>query len=189
MTQAITVEVTDVVSEPGPGTASLFENGNAPVQVITSDPTAYELGVEFITSTEGEITALRYWRGVEDATDTDVRTLNLWTGTGTLLANATVTSTPGQSGWQTATLATPVAVDANELYVASYGTAQNYAFSGNFFAIDWIGADGTLTAPAGVDPTGNGVYSAGGTGGFPEASYNASNYWVDLIFDPFDGML
>ena len=189
VTQAITVEVTDVASEPGPGTTSLFGTGAPPAQIITTDPTAYELGVEFVTSIEGEVTALRYWRGADDATDTDVRTLNLWTATGTLLASATVTSTPGQSGWQTATLATPVALDANELYVASYGTAQNYAFSGNFFATDWVGADGTLTAPAGVDPTGNGVFSADATGAFPDSSYNASNYWADLIFDPFDGML
>jgi hypothetical protein len=189
VTQAITVEVNDVVSEPGPGTTSLFGLGAPPAQIVTTDPTDYELGVEFVASMDGEVNSLRYWRGTEDATDTDARTLNLWTGTGTLLASATVTSTPGQSGWQTAILATPVALDANELYVASYGTTQNYAFSGSFFVTDWVGADGTLTAPSGVDPTGNGVYSAGGTGGFPEASYNASNYWVDLIFDPFDGML
>lgn len=189
VTQAITVEVTDVVDETAPVLASLFGVTDAPAQIITSDSTDYELGVEFAAATNGEVTALRYWRGDLDAGDTDTRTLNLWTGTGTLLASASVTSTPSQSGWQTATLATPVALTANDPYVASYGTTQNYAFSGNFFATDWVGADGTLTAPASVGPTGNGVFSAGTTGLFPESSYNASNYWVDLYFDPFDALI
>lgn len=187
--QAITIEVTDVVSEPGPDTVSLFGASDAPTQIITDDATDYELGVEFVSSAAGEVTALRYWRGDLDAGDTDTRTLNLWSGTGTLLATATVTSPPGQVGWQTATLATPVALNANELYVASYGTTQNYAFSGDFFATDWVGADGTLSAPAGTDPSGNGVFSAGTTGIFPDSSYNASNYWVDLYFDPYDALV
>jgi hypothetical protein len=30
----------------------------------------------------------------------------------------------------------------------------------------------------------NGVYVYGSTPGFPTSSYNASNYWVDVLFDP-----
>jgi hypothetical protein len=30
----------------------------------------------------------------------------------------------------------------------------------------------------------NGVYSYGSSSGFPSSSYNATNYWVDVLFNP-----
>ncbi|EPX85726.1 DUF4082 domain-containing protein [Salipiger mucosus] len=185
--QAITVEVTDIDPEPAPDALSLFGPGDAPAQTETGDSTDYELGVRFLSAEDGEITALRYWRGAADAGDTDTRTLNLWDAGGTLLASATVSSTPGQSGWQTALLAAPVAIDADTLYVASYGTTQNYAFTVDFFGTAWTGSEGILSAPAAS--AGNGVFSSGATGIFPEYSFNAANYWVDVIFDPADALL
>lgn len=187
--QAITVTITDIASEPGPGVSTLFDDGDAPAQTVTDDPTDYELGVAFTAATDGEVTALRYWRGTADAGDTDARTLNLWTGSGSLLASVEIVSTPGQAGWQTATLAAPVALDADTAYVASYGTTQNYAFSGNFFASAWSGPDDVLLAPASTGSGGNGLFAAGSTGIFPTQSYNASNYWVDVVFDPADAIL
>ncbi|QEW23412.1 Cadherin domain protein (plasmid) [Paracoccaceae bacterium] len=184
--QAITISVTDVEPETGSGVFTLFGSGDTPAQTVTSDPTDYELGVRFSAAADGEVTALRYWRGTEDATDTDTRTLNLWSATGTLLASAQVVSTAGQVGWQTATLAAPVQLDVDTVYVASYGTTQNYAFSGNFFASGWTGPDDMLAA---TGSGGNGVFYDGGTGLFPTLSYNASNYWVDVIFDPYDTLL
>ena len=183
--QAITVEVTDQ-SEPGtPDATSLFGDTDLPSQIVTNDPTDYELGVRFSVETDGDITALRYYRGAADASDTDTRTLNLWDGSGTLLASATLASTPGQTGWQTAVLSTPVAIDADTTYIASYGTTQNYAFSGNFFASGWSGPDGTVNAAGGN----NGVFSSGSTGLFPTQSYQSSNYWVDVIFEASDAIL
>jgi len=44
---------------------------------------------------------------------------NLWSSTGTLLASATFTA-ESASGWQQVSFATPVAIDANTVYVASY---------------------------------------------------------------------
>jgi hypothetical protein len=173
----ITVTVQDVVSE-GATQSALFGLGDVPATTITTDPTDYELGVRFVAAQSGEITALRYFRGEADAGDTDIRTLNLWTATGTLLATATVISRPGEAGWQEAVLATPIAVEAGVTYVASYGTTQNYAFTAGYFSGGHSGPGGVISAP-----TAAGVFAAGATGIFPTATFGGSNYWVDVVFE------
>jgi len=47
----------------------------------------------------------------------------------------------------------------------------------NYFASAYT--SGALSAPA----TSNGLFLYGATG-FPTSSYNASNYWVDVVFQP-----
>ncbi|SFC73601.1 DUF4082 domain-containing protein [Tropicimonas isoalkanivorans] len=178
--QSLLINVADV-DEAIAGGWSLFGPTAVPDAIVTYDPTDYELGVEFTSAAAGQVTSLRYYRGAADATDTDVRTLNLWDAAGNKLASVVVQSDPGESGWQSGILSAPVEIAADEIYVVSYGTTQNYAFTGNFFDTDWTGPDGNLTAPS---SGGNGVFSAGSTGDFPTQSYNASNYWVDLTVDP-----
>ena len=181
VTQPITVTVTDIVEDSPNNSVALFGPTDTPASTITDDPTDYELGVKFTANQNGEITALRYYRGAADAGDTDVRTLHLWDGAGNSLGSVTITSNPGESGWQSANLTTPIVITANTTYIASYGTTQNYAFSPNFFAGDWIGSDGILTAPASGTVGGNGVYSLS-PGTVPTSTHNASNYWVDVTF-------
>ncbi|MEA5163216.1 DUF4082 domain-containing protein [Cereibacter johrii] len=181
--QGLTVNVTDA-AEPGGTVWNLFGAAAAPDQIVTFDSDDYELGTKFVSNEAGLVTSLRYFRGAADAQDTDVRTLNLWSATGTKLATVTVTSAPGQTGWQTGTLDTPFQIQAGQTYVISYGTTQNYAFSGGFFDTDWVGPGGHLTAPGG--PVTNGVFHVGSTGLFPEQSFNDANYWVDLTVTPLD---
>jgi hypothetical protein len=180
--QVATVTVADV-DESGPQVSTLFGPADTPDQIVTFDPTDYELGVEFTIASDGQVTGLRYYRGAADADDTDIRVLNLWAEDGTKLASVTVQSDPGESGWQVGTLSTPIDLEAGSSYIVSYGTTQNYAFSGSFFGSDWTGPDGQLTAPADSGQTSNGVYAAGAVDQFPTQSYNASNYWVDVIVD------
>ncbi|WPY95393.1 DUF4082 domain-containing protein [Limimaricola variabilis] len=182
--KAITVAVSDVEPETATTQWSLFGSADRPALIKTSDPTDYELGVKFRAEAAGSVTALRYWRGAEDASDTDIRTLNLWGGDGVKLASKTVTSAPGEVGWQVAVLDTAINIDPTRTYVASYGTTQNYAFSSGFFASEWVGPGGHLSAPSGPASNGNGVFSAGSTGFFPEQTYQSSNYWVDVIMAP-----
>ncbi len=40
--------------------------------------------------------------------------------------------------------------------------------------------NGPLTAPA----SGNGVYAYGGSSLFPTNTYQSTNYWVDVVFNP-----
>ena len=175
VSQAITVTVTDTV-ESG---SNVFASTDVPSATDTSDPTDYELGMRFTTNVAGSITELRYFRAAADAGDTDTRVMNLWSGNGTLLGSASVTSTAGQSGWQVATLSTPILVQADATYVVSYGTTQNYAYTPNYFSTGHSGPDGLLTTGAN-----SGVFADGTPGVFPTATWNASNYWADVTFVP-----
>jgi hypothetical protein len=169
---------------------SLFDPNETPDTIVTdtTDTTDYELGVKFQSSQTGQITALQYFRGVVDANDTDIRTLNLWESDGDLLASVTVTSEVDATGWQVGALDTPVILQANTTYIASYGTTQNYAFTGGYFTSAHTSPDPILTAPASGTVGGNGVFNfTQGPGFFPTGSFNASNYWVDVIFEPLAG--
>jgi CshA-type fibril repeat protein len=182
--QPMNITVTDVQNESGVLFAHLFGASDLPASIVTNDPTDYELGVKFTPAANGQIFGLRYYRGTADANDTDNRVLNLWTSGGQNLGSVAVTSTPGQTGWQAGTLTAPVLVTAGTTYIASYGTTQNYAFSGNYFNSAFSGPGGYLSAPSSGSSGGNGVYSNGGPGAFPSQAYQASNYWVDVDFLP-----
>jgi hypothetical protein len=160
-------------------TSNVFSSTDAPATTETTDPTDYELGMRFTANAAGSITELRYFRGAADADDTDTRVLNLWNAAGVLLGSVTVTSTASESGWQVGVLSAPIAIQAGATYVVSYGTTQNYNATANYFTTAHSGPDGVLTA--GVS---SGVFAHGTPGVFPTASYNASNYWVDVTFIP-----
>jgi uncharacterized protein DUF4082 len=74
-------------------------------------------------------------------------------------------------------------VTAGTTYVASYFAPDgNYSYRGAAFANLGV-TNGPLTAPqsSAVTP-GNGVYNYGGSASFPNSTYNAANYWVDVVF-------
>ena len=100
---------------------------------------------------------------------------------GNSLASATFTNETA-SGWQTVAFASPVAITANTTYVASYHTSGYYSANGNFFASAYVNAP--LTAPSSSASGGNGIYAYGSAVTFPTNSYNATNYWVDVLFSP-----
>ncbi|MBE2223195.1 MAG: DUF4082 domain-containing protein, partial [Anaerolineae bacterium] len=105
---------------------------------------------------------------------------NLWDSSGQQLATATFISETG-SGWQQVNFATPVAINANTTYVASYHTEVGYyAANGGYFSFSGVDNAPLRALGNGVDG-GNGVYRYGATG-FPSSSYNATNYWVDVVF-------
>ena len=89
--------------------------------------------MKFTAHQDGQITELKYFRGAGDAGDIDVREGHLWGPDGTLLATVTFNSGSGQSGWQVASLSTPVAIAAGSEYVVSYRTENNYAATSDFF--------------------------------------------------------
>ncbi len=157
---------------------SLWNNDSIPTNPTDSDTQATEIGVKFQSNVTGKILGIRYYKG---ATNTGTHIANLWSKTGTQLATATFANET-EAGWQEVLFAQPVAIDANNTYVASYHTdSGHYAGDNNYFL--GKGADnGPLHALAdGVDGN-NGVYKYG-TSGFPTNSYQASNYWVDVIFE------
>ena len=105
--------------------------------------------------------------------------VSLWSGSGTLLATAS-SSSETASGWQEVTLPSPVAITANTTYVASYHAKPGYYASSTGYFTQAV-VSGPLTALADGTDGGNGVYKYG-TSGFPTGSWNATNYWVDVVF-------
>jgi hypothetical protein len=155
-----------------PTVHSLFGT-ETPAVASANDPDAVELGVYFSPSIAGSATAIRFYKGTGNG---GTHIGHLWTSTGTLLATVTFINETA-SGWQTANLSTPVALQAGQEYVVSYLAPQgHYSMTQGYFST--AKTSGALTAEA-VD---NGLYVYGQGGGFPTGSSGSTNYFVDVVF-------
>jgi len=151
-------------------------------KVEMSDNQPVELGVKFRTDLEGSVNAVRFFRAVPIDSGYVV---HIWSATGELLgAGMAVEGQQPAPGWQTIDVYPPVSVKAGVTYVASYYASKGqYSVSEGFFSNTTITNGPLHTLSDGVDG-GNGVFVYGLGGGFPTQSYNASNYWVDVLFTP-----
>ncbi len=159
---------------------TIWSSRTVPGVVDNGSGSAVQLGVKFRSDVAGTIRGIRFYKG---AANTGTHVGSLWSSTGTRLATATFTGETG-SGWQQVNFTTPVAISANSTYVASYHTTSGrYSIDANYFAS--AGADNApLHAPANGGSGGNGVYAYGSSDAFPNQTWNASNYWVDVVFQP-----
>jgi hypothetical protein len=131
--------------------------------------------MKFRSDVNGHITGARFYKA---ATNTGTHVAHLWSSTGTLLATATFSGETA-SGWQSVNFPTSVAVTAGTTYVISYHTnTGNYSADQTAFAAQVDQAP--LHAPSSAASGGNGVYMYG-PGAFPINSFNATNYYVDVI--------
>ncbi len=175
---AVTAIVSHNVHAQTPCPCHLFSSSTVPSSpTVANDNNPTELGMQFMPQANGYITGVRFYK---DASMTDIHTGNLWNASGSLLASG-IFSGETSTGWQDLTFASPVPVTANTLYTASYYTASGkYIASSNYFTSALTNYP--LMAPASGNVTrGNGVFATGGDS-FPNSSYNASNYWVDVTF-------
>ncbi len=177
VSKALAITVMDVAEGTGGATTNFFSSTAKPAATETHDTTDYELGMRFRATADGEISALRYYRGTADSGDTDVRTLNLWSSSGKKLASVSVTATAGDDGWQVGKLAAPVDIAAGGTYTVSYGTTRNYAFTENYFSSQKTSSDGSLIALKN-----GGVFNDDGPGRMPTQVWHSSNYWADVVF-------
>src|SRR5581483_5356589 len=149
------------------------------VPANTGDAAPVELGLRFRADSNGYVKGVLFYKA---ATNTGVHVGSLWSESGVLLATITFQNETS-SGWQQALFTTPVAVTANTTYVASYFAPQgNYAQDASYFSVAGVDAP-PLHALSSAAAGGNGVYAYGSASRFPSASYLASNYWVDVLFD------
>ncbi|HLT73102.1 MAG TPA: DUF4082 domain-containing protein [Cyclobacteriaceae bacterium] len=156
-------------------TISIFEPTETPSIHAVDDPGPLEIGVRFKSDVSGVITGIRFYKG---QTNTGTHIGNLWTAEGVNLASATF-SGESESGWQQVDFIVPVPIEANTTYVASY-----FAPSGNYAATGQGLAEGRDNAPLHALSDGvNGVYVYGPSSAFPVNTFNATNYWVDVVFD------
>jgi hypothetical protein len=137
-----------------------------------------ELGVKFTASRNGQITGVRFYKSNANA---GTHVGNLWSSTGALLASATFAGET-DSGWQQVSFSSPVAIAANTTYVVSYhSTVGHYSADQNFFASSGINNPPLQALGSGISG-GDGVYMYGSTSNFPNMTYAAFNYWVDVVF-------
>lgn len=151
---------------------------STPDRIDGNDPDPIELGVKFRASVDGTVTGVRFYKA---PTNTGTHVGTLWQLNGQQLARATFTN-ESASGWQSVTFASPVGITAGTTYVVSYHAPNgHYSYNGQAFASPLT--NGPLEALA-DSVSGNGVYGSGGTPNFPNNSFNAANYWVDVLFAP-----
>lgn len=177
-------QVTVLIPPEDTTTYSLFDPAVTPTFSMFNDESSVEVGTKFQASVAGKITALKYYRAPADADNTDVRNGHLWKSDGTLLGTVTFTTGPGVSGWQSVDLAAPVPILANTTYVVSVHSDDNYLATNGGFTSAVVGPGGRLTALADGASGGNGVFVHDPAATFPTDSFGASNYWVDVVFDP-----
>jgi len=168
---------------PAPGTfacpCSLWNNEVGPALANDPDTASVELGVRLRADVDGQITGLRFYKGVQN---TGTHTGRLWTATGQLLSTVTFSGETA-SGWQQVALTTPVAIRAGVDYVASYRAPNgHYSQDEGYFTTGWDAPP--LRAPPNGQGSPNGVYTYGAPGTFPDLNFNSANYWVDVVFVP-----
>jgi len=171
--------VTVTVSNVGLACPCTIWSVSAVPSRMEADPNAVELGLKFTTDTSGFITSVRFYKYAQN---TGTHTGSVWSASGTRLGTVTF-SGESASGWQQATFATPVAVTANTTYIVSYHTNTGYygvTEPGLTTAVD----NAPLHAPSNAASGGNGVYLYSAGGGFPNQTWDSSNYWVDVVFAP-----
>ena len=151
----------------------------APVtpKTLETETRAVELGLKFRTSTAGLIQGIRFFKTTGNG---GAHVGRLWSRDGKLLASANFVNETA-SGWQQANFTTPVAIEANKVYIASYHAPQGrYAYDTAFFNNGFTNQ--TLTALQNGADGGNGVYQYGSGGVFPTGTFQSTNYWVDVAF-------
>jgi len=157
---------------------SIWNNATVPASPDAGPDSPVELGVKFRSDVAGYVTGIRFYKS---AANTGPHVGNLWSVAGVKLATVTF-SNETASGWQTAMFSAPVAIDANTIYVASYHlTTGHYAFTSNFFASSGVDNGPLHALASSISP--NGVFRYASTGGFPNSTYQAANYWVDVVFE------
>jgi hypothetical protein len=159
------------VTDPCPCT--LFPSTATPATANWPDANSVELGVKFTADSPGYVDGVKFFKGDRN---TGTHFGSLWTAGGQLLATGTFAG-ESASGWQALSFSTPVAVQANTVYVASYHTNTGFYSADPAYFSHPVDA-GPLHALAGV----NGVFAYGASQ-FPNQTFNQTNYWVDVTFD------
>jgi uncharacterized protein DUF4082 len=158
---------------------TIFGNGT-PQHPIDPDTAAVTLGVKFRSAQPGTIAGIRFYRA---ARSNSGYVAGLYTTGGTMLGSKTMTSEPCATlpCWEQINFASPISIAANTTYIAAYFVAGGH-YAGDTNGLTSAVTSGPLTALSSGSSGGNGVYRYGASIGFPNQTFQASNYWVDIAF-------
>ncbi|MEV8633545.1 DUF4082 domain-containing protein [Streptosporangium sp. NPDC051023] len=158
---------------------TVWDNTATPAVTSPPDTDAVVVGTKFRAATTGTIRGVRFYKGVQN---TGTHVGSLWTTGGQLLASVTF-SNESAVGWQEAYFNSPVSVSAGTTYVVSYKTVTgHFSYTLQYFNSQY--ANYPLFALADGDDGGNGVYAYSSANTFPSNTYQATNYWTDVVFAP-----
>ena len=149
-----------------------------PASPNVNDGAAHELGMKFQAATPGQITSIRYWKAISE---TGTHTGRIWSATGSQLASVGFSGETA-SGWQTATLTTPLLIQANTTYVVSVNANTYYVATNGGLSSSVV--NGQLSS---VADGANGVF--GTPGAFPSSTFQSTNYFRDVGFVPSSNVL
>lgn len=184
------IGATSISQSSGGSVISLFENGPIPGNP-SDDAQSVNVGVKFKSDRAGVITGIKYFSPAgNNAAGTDIG--QLWAcavadcvpaSGGTQLASVSFPSDT-TAGWKQAMFSTPVTITPNTYYVASYWSEQGmYYAKTRYFTASHDNLP--LHAPASNATAGNGLFVYNSSG-FPNGSFQETNYWVDVVFQPTD---
>ncbi|HYI93634.1 MAG TPA: DUF4082 domain-containing protein [Bryobacteraceae bacterium] len=144
--------------------------------LLSDETKPIELGMKFRSDVTGYVTAVRFYKSPQN---TGTHVGSLWSADGTRLASVTFVNETN-IGWQQALFPSPIRIAANTTYVISYYAPNGgYAASIGFFKAGVSKTPLHVLADEVDGPNGIFVYAEGG--GFPDQTYQASNYWVDVV--------
>src|SRR5687768_5658615 len=128
------IPVGGVITNFVPPTERIWPAASAPIPGTNVDASV-TLGVKFQSSVSGFVKGVRFFSPNDVSLVPGDYTGQLWTAGGTLLASGTFTGVTTDS-WQELTFTSPILIDANTTYVASYHTN----------AIEYVSTAGGLIA-------------------------------------------
>jgi uncharacterized protein DUF4082 len=159
--------------------ASIFTGVTPKDSTLNDNNGAIEVGMKFQSSKDGTITGIKFYK---TTANTGIHTGELYSGTGALLASKVFTNETAL-GWQVTMFDQPVAITANTTYVAAYHSSL-----GNYTATDYglltPVVKAPLTALANDPESPNGIFKYSHVPAFPDTTYLADNYWVDVAMNP-----
>ncbi len=186
------------IETPGPGAVVrvacpcwLWGPNVLPEQPDAGDANDYELGVRFRSDAAGTATGVRFYKATEN---TGTHVGRVWRADGQQKLGEVTFTGESAAGWQTATFATPVPIEANTTYVVSYSVPNgHYSATRNYFypsPSPRPRGGSTVASPplrALRSGPGTGLATTNGVfaeipGNYPDKSFNAANYWVDVVF-------
>jgi hypothetical protein len=156
---------------------TIFGNG-APQTPLVADPNAVTLGVKFFSTVAGTISGISFYR---DHKNSSGYTVKLFTNGGSLLASARVAKdTCVIPCWESVNFALPISVSNNTTYIAAYYTSNGEYADDSYGLTNGAGSGPLYAQATGGSLGGNGVYTY--STGFPNQTWENSNYWVDVLF-------
>ncbi|MCY1019592.1 DUF4082 domain-containing protein [Pyxidicoccus sp. MSG2] len=175
----VDVVYSDEPPTPDPDLApSVYPDTTVPTVPSSGDGAAVEVGAKFRASQDGWVYGVRFYKG---AGNTGPHVGNLWAAAShTLLASAPFVGETAL-GWQTQRFDPPVRITANTTYVISYHAPNgHYAWDLNGLISDIC--RGLLCQPGDTVAEPNGVHAYSATSTFPDMTWGATNYYVDVLY-------